>query len=93
MPTISTALISATPNITVRWPPRMPLMNGPMNLATRTNGAKLKRRKKMIRGRASFGPIERNIESARATAMTASPDTMEAWSRVSRTIGGTGGSP
>ncbi|MFM8826199.1 MAG: hypothetical protein ACKOFT_03865 [Actinomycetota bacterium] len=62
-----TALMSATPNITVRWPPRIPLMNGPMNFATRTNGAKLKTRKKKIRGRASFGPMERNSESARAT--------------------------
>ncbi|NBU38699.1 MAG: hypothetical protein EBS32_10795 [Actinobacteria bacterium] len=93
IPTISTARSSATPNMTARWPPLMRSMNGPMKRATTVNGAKLSNRNRMTFGRASFGLIERNIESASATAMMASPATMHACVRSRYVSGLSGGSP
>ena len=70
-----------------RRPPGMRSMTGPMNFAKIKNGAKLTAKNNSTRPRASPGVIDRNNESARATAMVASPAAMRACTRTNRVNG------
>ena len=90
---ISTARVTHTPKSTALCPPANLCTMGPTNLATTVNGAKLNSRNSSTFGRASVGLIERKTESARDTAMVASPATTRACNRESRLSGDGGGSP
>lgn len=73
--------------ISNRRPPGMRSITGPMNLPSTRNGANETARNNSTRPRASPGVIERNSESASATAMEASPAAINACTRTSRVNG------
>ena len=85
--TITTALNAAINKTKRRRPPGIRSITGPMNFAKIKNGAKLTAKNNSTRPRASPGVIDRNNESARATAMVASPAAMRACTRTKRVNG------
>src|SRR5215211_4073567 len=80
----STTRAAATAWITVRRPPAMRSMTGPMSGAMSRNGAKLMMRKSSTRPRAALGVMLKNSESARATIIAASPPIIAAWVMLRR---------
>lgn len=70
--------------ITSRRPPAMRSIAGPMSGATNRNGTKLIPRNSSTRLRAASASRLNSTESARATAIAASPAAIAAWVRASR---------
>ena len=84
--------------IMARRPPGIRSMTGPISGVTTANGAMVRARYRAMRLRAASGLIEKKIDPARATAITASVAVAAAWTRARRWNGlyaGTGrpGSP
>ena len=86
---IVTARKKAISTTKSRRPPGMRSITGPMNFAKTKNGAKLTPRKSNTRLRASPGVIDKNKESASATAIAASPAAISAWPLTSLVKGAT----
>src|SRR6478735_3420701 len=82
--TASTTRQRATIWIAARRPPAMRSSTGPINGASRMNGAKLRHRNSNTRHRASDGSMAKNSVLASATTITASPPIIAAWVMASR---------
>ena len=78
MRNITAARSAAMVTTSRRRPPGMRSITGPMNRPSTTKGAKLTARNRITRLRASPGVIDKNKESANATAMLASPAAINA---------------
>ena len=87
MSTMTTARSDAMSTTNKRRPPGIRSMTGPMNFAKIKNGAKLTAKNSKTRPRASPGVIDKNNESARATAIAASPAAMRACTLTRRVNG------
>ena len=70
--------------IMARRPPGIRSMMGPISGVTSANGAIVRARYRAIRSRAASGLMEKKIDPARATAMTASVEVAAAWTRARR---------
>ena len=85
--TMTTARNAAIHTTNNRRPPGIRSITGPMNFAKIKNGAKLTAKNNSTRPRASPGVMDKNNESAKATAIEASPAAINACTRTKRVNG------